>query len=169
MGKAMCLTLVLCCYKQRHFISPWPLFIWNTPIHYIFHNVWMWVCFVLPVEGLKVVEIEKCKNDLKKLRDEMTSRVGGRLGQSSGLMGLWWPSQSIHLDSHEWGCQRTCFLLLLLSSLLLVEPYTNRYHHNYYEVNIMAMFVFIFGLSFCVLINCFISSSPGWSFTTNQK
>lgn len=30
------------------------------------------------VEGLKVVEIEKCKNDLKKLRDEMTSRGGGR-------------------------------------------------------------------------------------------
>uniref|UniRef100_A0A8C8G7Q6 Phosphodiesterase n=1 Tax=Oncorhynchus tshawytscha TaxID=74940 RepID=A0A8C8G7Q6_ONCTS len=28
------------------------------------------------LEGLKVVEIEKCKNDLKKLRDEMTSRVG---------------------------------------------------------------------------------------------
>uniref|UniRef100_A0A3B3VMT8 High affinity cGMP-specific 3',5'-cyclic phosphodiesterase 9A n=1 Tax=Poecilia latipinna TaxID=48699 RepID=A0A3B3VMT8_9TELE len=28
------------------------------------------------VEGLKVVEIEKCKNDLKKLRDEMTSRGG---------------------------------------------------------------------------------------------
>uniref|UniRef100_A0A8D3AYF5 Phosphodiesterase n=1 Tax=Scophthalmus maximus TaxID=52904 RepID=A0A8D3AYF5_SCOMX len=27
------------------------------------------------LEGLKVVEIEKCKNDLKKLRDEMTSRV----------------------------------------------------------------------------------------------
>ncbi|RXM94331.1 High affinity cGMP-specific 3',5'-cyclic phosphodiesterase 9A [Acipenser ruthenus] len=26
------------------------------------------------LEGLKVVEIEKCKNDLKKLRDEMTSR-----------------------------------------------------------------------------------------------
>ncbi|KAJ3591000.1 hypothetical protein NHX12_008947, partial [Muraenolepis orangiensis] len=31
------------------------------------------------LEGLKVVEIEKCKNDLRKLRDEMTSRVGGRL------------------------------------------------------------------------------------------
>ncbi|KTG04641.1 hypothetical protein cypCar_00029786, partial [Cyprinus carpio] len=31
------------------------------------------------VEGLKVVEIEKCKNDLKKLRDEMTSRAGGRV------------------------------------------------------------------------------------------
>uniref|UniRef100_A0A673W6L5 Phosphodiesterase n=1 Tax=Salmo trutta TaxID=8032 RepID=A0A673W6L5_SALTR len=30
------------------------------------------------LEGLKVVEIEKCKNDLKKLRDEMTSRGGGR-------------------------------------------------------------------------------------------
>lgn len=30
------------------------------------------------VEGLKVVEIERCKNDLKKLRDEMTSRAGGR-------------------------------------------------------------------------------------------
>lgn len=30
------------------------------------------------VEGLKVVEIEKCKNDLKKLRDEMTSRGGAR-------------------------------------------------------------------------------------------
>ncbi|KAK1786524.1 hypothetical protein P4O66_017654, partial [Electrophorus voltai] len=29
------------------------------------------------LEGVKVVEIEKCKNDLKKLRDEMTSR-GGR-------------------------------------------------------------------------------------------
>uniref|UniRef100_A0A8C2K7Q7 Phosphodiesterase n=1 Tax=Cyprinus carpio TaxID=7962 RepID=A0A8C2K7Q7_CYPCA len=28
-------------------------------------------------EGLKVVEIEECKNDLKKLRDEMTSRAGG--------------------------------------------------------------------------------------------
>lgn len=34
--------------------------------------------FFLIVEGLKVVEIEKCKNDLKKLRDEMTSRGGGR-------------------------------------------------------------------------------------------
>lgn len=33
---------------------------------------------LVPVEGLKVVEIEKCKNDLKKLRDEMTSRGGGR-------------------------------------------------------------------------------------------
>lgn len=33
---------------------------------------------LLSVEGLKVVEIEKCKNDLKKLRDEMTSRGGGR-------------------------------------------------------------------------------------------
>ncbi|XP_070290065.1 high affinity cGMP-specific 3',5'-cyclic phosphodiesterase 9A isoform X2 [Salvelinus sp. IW2-2015] len=32
------------------------------------------------LEGLKVVEIEKCKNDLKKLRDEMTSRGGGRVG-----------------------------------------------------------------------------------------
>ncbi|XP_048839076.1 high affinity cGMP-specific 3',5'-cyclic phosphodiesterase 9A [Brienomyrus brachyistius] len=31
------------------------------------------------LEGLKVVEIEKCKNDLKRLRDEMTSRGGGRL------------------------------------------------------------------------------------------
>ncbi|KAA0701969.1 High affinity cGMP-specific 3',5'-cyclic phosphodiesterase 9A [Triplophysa tibetana] len=31
------------------------------------------------LEGLKVVEIEKCKNDLKKLRDEMTSRAGGRV------------------------------------------------------------------------------------------
>ncbi|CAF97496.1 unnamed protein product, partial [Tetraodon nigroviridis] len=31
------------------------------------------------LEGLKVVEIEKCKNDLKKLRDEMTSRGGGRV------------------------------------------------------------------------------------------
>lgn len=35
------------------------------------------LCTVI-VEGLKVVEIEKCKNDLKKLRDEMTSRVGVR-------------------------------------------------------------------------------------------
>lgn len=35
---------------------------------------------VVTVEGLKVVEIEKCKNDLKKLRDEMTSRGGGRYG-----------------------------------------------------------------------------------------
>lgn len=33
---------------------------------------------LVSVEGLKVVEIEKCKNDLKKLRDEMTSRGGGR-------------------------------------------------------------------------------------------
>jgi len=33
------------------------------------------------VEGLKVVEIEKCKNDLKKLRDEMTSRGGVRYGR----------------------------------------------------------------------------------------
>uniref|UniRef100_A0A8C3A314 Phosphodiesterase n=1 Tax=Cyclopterus lumpus TaxID=8103 RepID=A0A8C3A314_CYCLU len=31
------------------------------------------------LEGLKVVEIEKCKNDLKRLRDEMTSRGGGRV------------------------------------------------------------------------------------------
>ncbi|KAG9282015.1 high affinity cGMP-specific 3',5'-cyclic phosphodiesterase 9A-like isoform X1 [Astyanax mexicanus] len=31
------------------------------------------------LEGLKVVEIEKCKNDLKKLRDEMTSRGGARV------------------------------------------------------------------------------------------
>uniref|UniRef100_A0AAX7TW48 Phosphodiesterase n=1 Tax=Astatotilapia calliptera TaxID=8154 RepID=A0AAX7TW48_ASTCA len=31
------------------------------------------------LEGLKVVEIEKCKNELKKLRDEMTSRGGGRV------------------------------------------------------------------------------------------
>uniref|UniRef100_A0A672SVU5 High affinity cGMP-specific 3',5'-cyclic phosphodiesterase 9A n=1 Tax=Sinocyclocheilus grahami TaxID=75366 RepID=A0A672SVU5_SINGR len=31
------------------------------------------------LEGLKVVEIEKCKNDLKKLRDEMTSRGGVRM------------------------------------------------------------------------------------------
>uniref|UniRef100_A0A4W4GC71 Phosphodiesterase n=1 Tax=Electrophorus electricus TaxID=8005 RepID=A0A4W4GC71_ELEEL len=30
------------------------------------------------LEGVKVVEIEKCKNDMKKLRDEMTSR-GGRV------------------------------------------------------------------------------------------
>lgn len=35
-------------------------------------------CYLVSVEGLKVVEIEKCKNDLKKLRDEMTSRGGGR-------------------------------------------------------------------------------------------
>lgn len=35
-------------------------------------------CHHVSVEGLKVVEIEKCKNDLKKLRDEMTSRGGGR-------------------------------------------------------------------------------------------
>lgn len=35
------------------------------------------LCTVI-VEGLKVVEIEKCKNDLKKLRDEMTSRGGVR-------------------------------------------------------------------------------------------
>lgn len=33
---------------------------------------------LVSVEGLKVVEIEKCKNDLKKLRDETTSRGGGR-------------------------------------------------------------------------------------------
>uniref|UniRef100_A0A8C2JCU3 Phosphodiesterase 9A like n=1 Tax=Cyprinus carpio TaxID=7962 RepID=A0A8C2JCU3_CYPCA len=31
------------------------------------------------LEGLKVVEIEKCKNDLKKLRDEMMSRAEGRV------------------------------------------------------------------------------------------
>ncbi|XDV32360.1 hypothetical protein PO909_003207 [Leuciscus waleckii] len=31
------------------------------------------------LEGLKVVEIERCKNDLKKLREEMTSRAGGRV------------------------------------------------------------------------------------------
>uniref|UniRef100_A0A8C9V1D6 Phosphodiesterase n=1 Tax=Scleropages formosus TaxID=113540 RepID=A0A8C9V1D6_SCLFO len=31
------------------------------------------------LEGLKAVEIEKCKNDLKKLRDEMASRGGGRI------------------------------------------------------------------------------------------
>uniref|UniRef100_A0A3B3WWP4 Phosphodiesterase n=1 Tax=Poecilia mexicana TaxID=48701 RepID=A0A3B3WWP4_9TELE len=34
------------------------------------------------MEGLKVVEIEKCKNDLKKLRDEMTSRGGSRVSCS---------------------------------------------------------------------------------------
>lgn len=38
----------------------------------------MSLCCPVLVEGLKVVEIEKCKNDLKKLRDEMTSRGGGR-------------------------------------------------------------------------------------------
>ncbi|XP_019899037.2 high affinity cGMP-specific 3',5'-cyclic phosphodiesterase 9A isoform X2 [Esox lucius] len=32
------------------------------------------------LEGLKVVELEKCKNDLKKLRDEMTSRGLGKVG-----------------------------------------------------------------------------------------
>ncbi|KAG9351475.1 hypothetical protein JZ751_022725 [Albula glossodonta] len=31
------------------------------------------------MEGLKVVEIENCKKDLKKLRDEMTTRGGGRI------------------------------------------------------------------------------------------
>uniref|UniRef100_A0A8C7W6D7 Phosphodiesterase n=1 Tax=Oncorhynchus mykiss TaxID=8022 RepID=A0A8C7W6D7_ONCMY len=31
------------------------------------------------LEGLKMVEIEKCKNDLRKLRDEMTSKGGGRV------------------------------------------------------------------------------------------
>uniref|UniRef100_A0AAY5F6L7 PDEase domain-containing protein n=1 Tax=Electrophorus electricus TaxID=8005 RepID=A0AAY5F6L7_ELEEL len=31
------------------------------------------------LEGLKVVEIEKCKNDLKKLRNEVTSRSGTRV------------------------------------------------------------------------------------------
>ncbi|KAJ8276623.1 hypothetical protein COCON_G00083750 [Conger conger] len=31
------------------------------------------------LEGLKVVEIENCKKDLKKLRDEMTTRTGGRV------------------------------------------------------------------------------------------
>ncbi|KAG7267685.1 hypothetical protein CRUP_025391 [Coryphaenoides rupestris] len=36
----------------------------------------------LGVEGLKVVEIEKCKNELKKLRDEMNSRVGSRVNCS---------------------------------------------------------------------------------------
>lgn len=33
---------------------------------------------LVSVEGLRVVEIEKCKNDLRKLRDEMTSRGSGR-------------------------------------------------------------------------------------------
>lgn len=39
---------------------------------------WRLTPVCVSVEGLKVVEIEKCKNDLKKLRDEMTSRGGGR-------------------------------------------------------------------------------------------
>lgn len=29
---------------------------------------------LLAVEGMKVVEIEKCRNDIKKLREEMASR-----------------------------------------------------------------------------------------------
>lgn len=29
---------------------------------------------VSAVEGMKVVEIEKCRNDIKKLREEMVSR-----------------------------------------------------------------------------------------------
>lgn len=29
---------------------------------------------VCAVEGMKVVEIEKCRNDIKKLREEMASR-----------------------------------------------------------------------------------------------
>lgn len=32
-----------------------------------------WFC-VSKVEGMKVVEIEKCRNDIKKLREEMVSR-----------------------------------------------------------------------------------------------
>uniref|UniRef100_A0A3B3IDU6 Phosphodiesterase n=1 Tax=Oryzias latipes TaxID=8090 RepID=A0A3B3IDU6_ORYLA len=31
------------------------------------------------LEGLKVVEIEKCKNDLRKLQDEMSTKHGGRV------------------------------------------------------------------------------------------
>jgi len=38
----------------------------------------IFILVILTVEGLKVVEIEKCKNDLKKLRDEMASRGGAR-------------------------------------------------------------------------------------------
>ena len=33
-----------------------------------------WVVCVSAVEGMKVVEIEKCRNDIKKLREEMASR-----------------------------------------------------------------------------------------------
>ena len=28
----------------------------------------------VPVEGLKVVEIEKCKSDIKKIREELAAR-----------------------------------------------------------------------------------------------
>ena len=77
---------------------------------------------------------------------------------------------------HEWGGQCTRFLLLL-SSVLLVESYTIGYFmkenpvviyrqvcvgvchgltglFTYYECNIMAMFVCVFGVSFCVVIIC---------------
>ena len=69
-----------------------------------------------------MVEIEKCKNDLKKLRDEMTSRVGGRLGQS-----IKWTNEAvmtIQINPFSLRPNMTsCFLLLLLlSSVLLVEP-----------------------------------------------
>lgn len=41
-------------------------------------NFWPWwqpCCFpLLTVEGLKVVEIEKCKRDIKKMREEMAAR-----------------------------------------------------------------------------------------------
>lgn len=32
------------------------------------------LCLLVPVEGLKVVEIEKCKSDIKKMRDELAAR-----------------------------------------------------------------------------------------------
>lgn len=31
-------------------------------------------CFFVPVEGLKVLEVEKCKSDIKKMREELAAR-----------------------------------------------------------------------------------------------
>lgn len=41
------------------------------------------------VEGMKVVEIEKCRNDIKKLREEMASRNNRWQQQQQQLSAHW--------------------------------------------------------------------------------
>lgn len=47
-----------------------------------------WVVCVSAVEGMKVVEIEKCRNDIKKLREEMASRNNRWQRQTLSLPGV---------------------------------------------------------------------------------
>lgn len=67
---------VHCLFFNFYFVRDFTAYsnLTNTPT-----NIVTCVCHsYIIVEGLKVVEIEKCKNDLKKLRDEMASKGGGR-------------------------------------------------------------------------------------------